>query len=861
MNLYRLLATRSLRARPLRMMLSGFGILLGVAAILAIGITNRAALDSVTRLFQDSSGKSNLMVRSADTEGRGMPERTLTVLRALPGIQLAAPSLNITTVLADSPKASDISISFFGFNTGSLLVQGIDPTLDPQVRAYTLVEGRWLDNADNNVIVLVKDFAIENKLQVGKNVQIVLPSGITTLRLVGLIAKDGAGQQNNGNLGLIHLTSAQKITDRIGKIDQADLIVSTEIANQDLLEELRIKVQAALGSDYVVVYPASQGQRMTQMLSNYQIGLNFMSGMALFVGAFLIFNAFWMTVVERTREFGMLRTVGMNRRQVLILVLGEALLLGLIGSTLGLVCGVLLAGGLGSLMGVMLAQDIRVIAQIPEDIALFGLLIGMVVSLLAASIPALQASRISPLAALRVQGHSREGWLLRNGWTLGVLLLILSAVILAYNPFPYDVQFRLGSLVVFALFLGATLIIPASLPLWQRIFYPFIRLVYGQSGQLGSANILRTRLRTALTVTALLIGVAMIVVVWAMTDSFKGDLDEWLRGFVGGDLYITSALPMRQDVINRIATVPGIAALTPVRYFEIKWYAPMGTQESVFFMGLEPESYTQVASFIFSSDDSNQQEALQRLADGNAVFISSVISERYGLKTGDSITLVTKTGPQPFQVAAVVVDYYNQGMVIRGSWLDMRRYFRQSDANTLLAKMDAGVEPSTVATHIDDLYGKRDRLTIITNQTLLQQVLTLEHQAFSLFDVLALITMTISFFGITNTLTMNVFERTRELGMLRAVGMTRTQILTMVLAEAVLVGLIGGIMGLVLGVVLARIFMLGMTAMSGYRLMFVFPIEKALLALAIGFVTSQLAALFPALRAVRIRILDAIRYE
>jgi putative ABC transport system permease protein len=861
MRLYQLLATRSLRARPLRMLLSGFGILLGVAAILAIGITNRAALDSVARLFQDSSGKSNLMVRSTDSEGRGMAERALTALRAQPGIGLAAPSLGITSVLADQTRTSDVSLSFFGFNTGSLLLQGIDPTLDPQVRAYTLVEGRWLDDADGDVIVLVKDFAVENKLQVGKYVQIVLPSGIQTLRLVGLIAKEGAGQQNNGNLGVLPLKSAQKITERTGKIDQIDLVVSSAFTSQAALEKLRIDLQAALGSGYTVVYPASQGQRMTQMLSNYQIGLNFMSGMALFVGAFLIFNAFWMTVVERTREFGMLRTVGMNRRQVLVLVLGEALLLGLLGSILGLISGILTASSLGRLMGVMLSQDIQVIEQIPQDTVLTGLLVGVLVSLLAAGIPAIQASRISPLAALHVQGQPQEGWLLRKGWTLGALLLIISAAILVYNPFPYDVQFRMGTLVVFTLFLGATLVIPATLHLWKRVLEPFIRLFYGRSGQLGSANVQRARLRTALTVTALLVGVAMIVVVWVMTDSFKGDLNEWLQGFIGGDLYIISSVPMRQDVINRVQAVPGVAAVTPVRYFDIKLETPTGARENLLFMGVEPDSYSHVSTFIFSAADPNPPEAMKRLAEGDVVFISTVIAERYNLKPGDSISLVTKSGPQPFLVAAVVVDYYNQGMVVRGSWLDMRRYFRLSDANTLLAKVDSGVEASGVAARIDDLYGKHDHLTIMTNQTLLQSILTLEQQAFSLFDVLALVTMAVGFFGITNTLTMNVLERTRELGMLRAVGMTRSQILKMILAEAVLIGLIGGIMGLILGIVLARIFMLAMTAMSGYRMAFVFPIEKALLALLIGLVTSQLAALFPALRAVRIRILDAIHYE
>jgi putative ABC transport system permease protein len=191
----------------------------------------------------------------------------------------------------------------------------------------------------------------------------------------------------------------------------------------------------------------------------------------------------------------------------------------------------------------------------------------------------------------------------------------------------------------------------------------------------------------------------------------------------------------------------------------------------------------------------------------------------------------------------------------------MRRYFREDDANTFLVKVQPGADPIAVAQQIDDLYGKRHRLVVTTNRALMGRISTLEQQAFTLFDMLALITMFVGFFGMTNTLTMNVLERRRELGMLRAVGMSQEQILRMVLAEAALMGLVGAVMGLVLGAVLARIFMLAMTTMSGYRLAWVFPLEKVVLALLIGLLTALVAALLPALRATRIRILEAIRYE
>jgi putative ABC transport system permease protein len=860
-KLYLLLAARSLRARPLRMLLSGFGITLGVAAILAIGITNRSALNSVIRLFQDSAGKSNLAVTSAESGENGFPERGLANVERHPGVALAAPSIYLSTLLADQAASGDIAISFFGTSTAGLLLQGIDPRLDPQVRTYTLVKGRLLDETSEDEVVLVKDYADEHELRLDDSVEIVLPDGVKDLRLVGLIAKDGAGQQNNGAYGVLPLQTAQKLAGRGSRLDQIDVVVSTAFASSQALERLRLDLQASLGAGYAVVYPAAQGQQMAKMLSNYQIGLNFLSGMALFVGAFLIFNAFSMTVVERTREFGMLRTVGMSRRQVTGMILGEALLLGLVGSALGLVLGVALAGGLSRLMGVLLDQDLGTIQNLPYEMILTGFGVGVGVSLVAAGLPALQAGRVSPLEALRARSQASQGWLLRFGWVPGLVLLAVCAVILVLNPFPYDVQFRLGSLVVFGLFLGAALVIPASLVIWERVLRPFMGLFYGRSGRLGSANVRRSRQRTSLTVGALLIGVAMIVIVWAITDSFKGDLDEWLEGFIGGDIYVTSSLPMGQDVWRRLEATPGVAAATPVRYFEVKWQPHNGDQQNTLFMAIDPASYSRVSSFIFSAAEPDAPGALSRLAAGEVVFVSSVIAERFGVKPGDTISLLTKTGPRPFQVAAVVVDYYNQGMVFKGSWLDMNRYFRQENANAILLKVSPAYSPEDVAARIDTLYSERDRLVITTNQALMQRVSTLEEQAFSLFDVLALICMVVGFFGITNTLTMNVMERTRELGMLRGVGMTRRQVVGMILAEAAQMGLVGGVMGLILGAVLARIFMLAMTTMSGYRLAFVFPLEKALLALGIALLTSQAAALLPALRATRIRILEAIRYE
>jgi putative ABC transport system permease protein len=486
---------------------------------------------------------------------------------------------------------------------------------------------------------------------------------------------------------------------------------------------------------------------------------------------------------------------------------------------------------------------------------------GVLVAVIAAFIPAFTAGRVSPLEALQVRGRGREGCIMRLGWIPGLLLLLVSIILLVINPFPYDVQFRMGSMVVFSLFIGGTLTIPVSVGVWNRFLGPFLRLFYGRSGQLGSSNIQRSRLRTTLTVAALMIGVAMIVVVWAMTGSFKGDLDDWLEGYLAGDLYVTSSLPMGIDVWKRLEAVEGIEVATPTSYFEVKWQKPNGEEETLTFMAVDPGSYSRVTSFLFDQVETTEQAALERLDRGNAVYISSVLAEKSGLGPGDEFILRTKTGANAFYIAGVVVDYYNEGMVVRGSWQDMRRYFRENDANAFMLKVAPGYSANQVRDKIDEQYGKRYRLVVESNQSMLERVDRLMQQAFSMFDVLTLIAMLVGLFGIANTMTMNVIERTRELGMLRAIGMSRPQMIKMILAEAALMGLIGGVLGVVFGMILSRIFMMAMTAMSGYQLEYNLPPERILIGVLIALVVSQVAAFFPSIRAARLRILNAIQFE
>ena len=353
----------------------------------------------------------------------------------------------------------------------------------------------------------------------------------------------------------------------------------------------------------------------------------------------------------------------------------------------------------------------------------------------------------------------------------------------------------------------------------------------------------------------------MVVITRGMTDSFRGDLEVWIDAYVGGDLLVSSSAPMRNQMQRRLEALPGVAAVTPMRTLRATWLKPDGGTQEISFIGVDPNSYEQVTSFVFSDSRTDEQAAIKQLAGGNVVFLSSVLAEKYDIQVGDSIRLRTRTGEHDFKVAALVVSFFNQGLSVQASWQDLRRYFHTSDADVYLVKVAEGYDPASVQQRIKDTYGERQNLSVVSNQALIDQVLTLLNQAYSMFDVMAMIAMLVGALGIVNTLTMNVVERSQEIGMLRSIGLTRGQTLVMVLAESLLMGIIGGVLGLGFGILLSRIFLWSMTAMSGYQISFVMPVRAIILGFLIAIVLSQVAAILPARRAAFTRILDAIHYE
>jgi putative ABC transport system permease protein len=856
------LVLRNLRIRWVRTVLTTLGIIVGVAAMVAVNATNASTLNSISRFFDEASGRSDLLVESA-VSGESFDEGIVNIVRRVTEVVVAAPGIIGVTVPADEAAEWEQQFSAGGniVPGTSFWLMGRDPAVDGQVHDYVLSNGRLLQPTETAYnLLLVDEYAEDKGVEVGEDFVLMTPaSGPASLRVVGLIKKEGIGITNEGVIGIAPLNVVQELFNQAGNINQIDLVVDDAIAgDDDELGQLRQTIETRLGDDYSVKYPASRGEAVADTLQNYQLGLNFFSVVSLFVGSFLIYNAFAMTVVERTREIGMQRAIGMTRRQVITAVLLEAALLGIIGALVGVAGGLVLARGLVVFMSSFTGQAIQQITATRESL-IQAFAVGVVVTIIAAVAPAFQASRISPLQALRVQGSMDEGRWVQMGLKFGPLTVAAAMLILYYVPFRQEIAFIIGSNSIFILLLGATLCIPIFTGIIERIVRPVIILVFGNEGRLGSSNINRARGRTTLTVAALMVGISMVVGINGMTSSFEGDIQAWIDTALGGDIFVRSPLNMQPEVESRLLALPEVTAVTKSRVISSQMLTPQGDDEPSFFVAIDPSTYLTVRGLRIQ-DGPDEAETIRQLAAGDTILVSADVSNRFDVHVDDVLLLDTRRGQRPFRIAAVVIDFGGgEQTSVTGSWQDLRRYFGVNDINTIAVKLQPGTSLTAVTDTIEN--DLRLNLTVESKAEFEQKIRDLSSQAFGLFDVLGLIGLVVAALGVINTMLMNVLERTRELGGLRSLGMTQPQVRRMILAEATAIGFIGAIFGVGFGAVLADVFIIGLRSRGGFVLESQVPYDAMGYSFIVAFLVALVAAFYPAYRASVINIITAIKHE
>jgi putative ABC transport system permease protein len=845
-----------LLSRKLRTLLTALAIVLGVAMISGTYVLTDSIDDAFDTIFTDVREGSSVVISGKAafdlSEGSGvsaptLDESLLEEVRELPGVAEAEGAVDSeSTSLID--EDGDAIVFGGAPNLGFAIPNG-----DSRFNPLTLVQGDWPGSGE---VVIDADTADKKDFAVGDEIGVQVEGPVEQFRIAGLVEFGSGGLSIGGaTLAGFDLPTAQRLFRKEGRLDEIALAASPGVSDEELLGQVREVLppdaQARTGGEQA----REDAAETNEFISFLQGFLLAFGGIALFVGSFVIANSLSITIAQRTREYATLRTIGASRRQVLGSIILEALAVGVVASLIGLFLGLLLAEGLFSLfdaVGFTLPNTGLVFESRTIVVALAA---GILVTLLASLRPALRATRVPPIAAVREGATLPEGRFARFRGLGAALTALLGFAALLYGLFGSDlgttqvlVWMGLGALLIF---LGVALFSSRLVrPLAHVLGWPATK-VGGAAGLLARDNARRNTQRTASTAAALMIGLALVTLVATLAagivNTFEGAVNDLFRA----DYAITAQnnfSPIPTDAADAAAQVPGVTAVGNVRTGEVRVLG-----ETEFATAVDP-GMREVISMEWTE---GSQDVLANLGDDGA-FVDDGYADDHGLSTGSTVDVTfpngeTRTftiegvfdppsGGSPFgpvTISAAAWDAQVERPRNLFSFLNVEG--GESDANQ--AKLDEALAefPNAKA---------QDRQSFIDNQISgLSAVLNI------LYVLLAL-SVIVSLFGIVNTLVLTVFERTREIGMLRAVGMTRRQVRRMIRHESVITALIGGAIGIVLGVVLAALLIVRVDFID-----FVLPVPQLVVFTIAAILVGIIAAIFPARRAAKLNPLEALQYE
>jgi putative ABC transport system permease protein len=850
------LAWRSLWARPARSILTLVGIALGVGVLFAALATNDGIDRSVDRTVADLVGRADLRVAAfAET---GLSDATVATIRDTPGVAVAAARIEhrtfITTPVGTGPAVHP-----------PVTVLGIDPTQDSAI--HDIAGSADLASAGagtNGARALVSaTLAADDGLAIGSSLMLqgVGDPAASTVTVAGILPGDGPLIGTFGRTVVVSLTEARIAFGPIGATE-VDVALGPGATVDGVVAALGTRLTT---EPYVLSRPADIATTLRASTADFQTTTSLVGAVALFVGAFLIFNTLSMTIAERIREVALLRAAGATRRQIEALVLLQALVLGVLGSILGIVVGI----GLAYLM-VGYVQGIATVPldglSVPASGIALALGVGIAVTVAAALEPAIRAGRVSPIEALRARpaGAASRGGARLRGLVLVFAVVAVAGVVLW--PRGEGAAAPVTTLVVYGILLFATILSPFLLaPLGRLAGIPF-GLILRTEERLARGAVLRDRSRTALTVGALLVGVAMIVALGGVAQNARSAASAWIAQVVPGDEIVTSIVPAAVDDSGpggALAAVTGVARVTPIATF------------SVAYQGVRLDAAAMTGANLladgrldFSTGD--RTAALTALDGGGTVILPRSQADRLGLRVGDTMHFTTATssaggatggvGGADLRVTGIVERSLpgQSGESILVGWSDATSLFGVLGADSFAIRF----APSAPATARADLEAAARQLALEPNtlDAVRGAIGDALDRVFGLFDALAAIAILVAGLGIVNTLSMNVLERVREIGILRATGMTRRQVWRMVVVEAGVLGIVGSVIGCLAGLVAGAALVVLAGGAAGATT-FEVPWATLGLALVFGMAVAMLAAYYPARLASGLSIVQAVQAE
>jgi putative ABC transport system permease protein len=860
------LVLRGFLQRKLRVILTAIAVALGVALMAGTYILTDTINNSFAGIFQTANKGHDVVVTPAQRLGNRVrsevspiTDAMLARVRAVPGVAQAAGSIFSPATLLDTNRKH---------LTGGHAPAFVATEVPKRFESFSPVQGRFPRTAGEAAIDQAT--AQRNNLKLGGQVVVAGTAAARRYTIVGIV-KFAGGQSFGGAATAILIPSeAQRVTGELGSFDQIDVAAESNPTRPVTPQALRERVRAALPRTVEVRTGTQQAAKET---SNLEENLSFLrtfllvfAYVALFVGAFIIFNTFSITVAQRTREFGLLRTLGASRRQLLRVVVFEGLLLGVGGSLLGLLGGIALAPALDQLFKSLGADlpDSGTVLQTRTIVV--SLLVGTTVTLLAGLSPALRATRVPPIAALREGVEIPPRQPITRGRLAVPILLALIALRLVIGIVQKD-SFTtiLLLLVVGGVFMYIRLrqrargrryrVVPAlarvvgALVVWRGI-----------TGRLARENAMRQPGRTMVTAAALTVGLALVTFVAVLADGTKATINQAVSRSFAGDLIIENSQSGNREqgipaaVAPTVRRVPGVAQVTAIAFTVGR---PLGSKENATVTAVEPASFARVYRVEWQHGST---ATLLGLGSTGALAAEGY-AKAHHLAVGRTIALLT---PSERHVRLTITGIVKDRARLLGNLTISRalaraQFGQREDALNFVAYAP-GADNATVQPAIDRVLASafpqtQSRTAAQFKKEQSEQINTL----LTLIYVLLALSVIVSLFGIVNTLVLSIYERMRELGMMRAIGTSRRQVRQMIRYESVITALIGGVLGLAIGVVGA---VLTVTfALSGTGFVQSIPVGTLVILLVVAALAGLLAAQMPARRAAKIDLLEALASE
>lgn len=849
-HLLGLVSLRHMRAARGRALLTLLGIMLGVSVVFAIDVINTSVMQSFRATMDQVAGKTALSVGV----GEGVDEALLDTVRAVQGVASAAPLIQHAT---RDPKT----------NT-RLMVLGIDTAADGEVRDYEVNTGDMhVDDElaflnDPHAVIVTERYAKRTGAKIGDQLTLEALDGNSEFNVRGTLAARGPATVFGGDLLLMDIFAAQIAFGRGRRFDQIDVVPAQGVD----VEVLKRRLERALAGKVHVTRPIRRSQEAERLMAGFKLGLSLIGLVAMFVGAFVVYNALAIAVVQRRQEIGIWRALGATRRQILWVFLGEGLVMGAFGSLAGLGFGMLLARvAARSVSGAISALYLRVEIDhltIGTGDVIKAVSVGMCAGLLAAYFPARNATRVEPSTVMR-KNASGDGTAFAPSRTAlqiacGALALAVCMAVIAHLRQDYLLGYGVSAIAALAVgFLAPALasgVGKLARSLAKSAKPPIV---------LGIVSFQRNAGRNAIAIAAFGIGLANVVNTEAFASSMKYTTARWLDRSARADLMVLAGDKMQarierllpDSVGGELRKLPGVAFVDPYR---MTTHSLAGKTFKL--SAHELSEYSKHSELPVVQGDLST--ALRKIDAGEAIAVSEAFVHEFHVGAGDSVTLQTAEGPRRFEVALIYVDYTSDLGVVTTTRSVYTRLWHDSLVDAFGLYMQPGASAEAARSHIASALSKRFDLLVLNNRQYRAGVLNFIEQSFSLMRATEFVAIVVAVLGIINTLLVSILDRRRELGVLKAIGADARQIKHMLLTEGALIGFASSIIGVCFGAVFSAYIVQELLRFQvGWQLSWRLSGWAILQAFALGQVVTMFAVWWPLRSARRVEAAEALQYE